>query len=64
MNFTGPPIFFRYNRENLCIKLSFGTKMHSFFVRYERKFVITVIILNEFDCSGPRKVIKSINGKF
>jgi len=38
-----------YNRENYPYILSFGT-MGQYIVRYKREFVITVIVITEFDC--------------
>ncbi len=42
----------RYNREGLCSKGTiWDQKSGVIFVRYSREFVITVIVITEFDCS-------------
>jgi len=53
-NSTGPRKFVRYNRE-IDIYKHEGTiwdqKSGDIFVRYSREFVITVIVITEFDCT-------------
>ena len=39
-----------YNREKYPYIMLFGTKNGHYFVRYKREFVITVIVMTEFDC--------------
>jgi hypothetical protein len=52
-NTRGPSRNVRYNREKYPYTVSchLGPKMGHYFVRYKREFVITVIVLTEFDCS-------------
>ena len=41
----------RYNREGLCCRVNiWDLKKWSFFVRFNREFAITVIVITEFDC--------------
>ncbi len=54
----GPPLSVRYNREIVItvkiyvVKKPDGTKMSAIFVRYSRDFIITVIVITEFDCTS------------
>jgi len=36
--------------KNILISCHLGPKMGHYFVRYKREFVITVIVITEFDC--------------
>ena len=42
--------FVRYKHETLCIKYA-KPNQTSWFVRYNRVFAITVIVITEFDCT-------------
>ncbi len=50
-NSTGPSIFVSYNCEALCSKLCIWDRIIlQNFVRYNREFVTTVIVITQFDC--------------
>ncbi len=49
---TEPSVFVRYNRnivKDLCSKVAKWNQDVNF-VRYSRVFVVTVIVISEFDC--------------
>ncbi len=55
----GPTIFVRYSRDLLqssvvkiyVVRSQFVPKFINFFVRFKREFVITVVVITEFDCN-------------
>ena len=52
-NSTGPRKSVRYSREDLCSKpVIWDLKTGFKFVRYNRDFVVTVIVITEFDCTS------------
>jgi len=51
-NSTGPRKSVCYNRDGLCSKGTIWDQKNGvIFVRYGREFVITVIVITEFDCT-------------
>ncbi len=54
----------RCNREGSSKKGYLGPKIQQYFVRLKREFVITVIVITEFDCICEKSLKENIKFHF